>query len=186
MVRMAEIDTRALYTLLIAIVALERLLELIISRRNVRRLFRRGAAEVGSGHYPWMVVVHTSFLVACPLEVFLLHRPFIPQLAASMTVLLAATMALRYWVVASLGGRWTTRIIVLPAAPLVQSGPYRWMRHPNYLAVVLELLALPLIHAAWLTAVLFTTLNALLLSVRIRAENKALQGSLLEATDERE
>jgi len=169
-------DTRLLYLLLVGLVALERGVELIRSRRNARRLRRGGAVEVGTGHYRWMVLLHAAFLAACPLEVWLLRRPFIPPLALAMILLLGATMALRYWAVASLGPRWTTRVFVLPGAPLVRSGPYRWMRHPNYLAVVLELLALPLIHSAWLTAGLFGLLNAVVLRERIRVEDEALRG----------
>jgi len=171
------VDTRLLYVLLVALVATERVVELALSRRNVRRLLRLGGIEAGAGHYPWMVFMHAAFLAACPLEVLVLRRPFVPALAAAMTFLLATTMALRYWVVASLAGRWSTRVIVLPGARLVRSGPYRWMRHPNYVAVVLELLALPLIHGAWLTAASFSGLNALVLLVRIRVENAALAGA---------
>jgi methyltransferase len=174
-VTLAGVDTRLLYVLLVALVGLERVFELFVSRRNARRLLDRGAIESGAGHYHWMVLLHIGFLAACPLEVWLLRRAFIPWLAVSMTVILAATMALRYWVVISLEGRWNTRVIVLPGAPRVDRGPYRWMRHPNYAAVVLELIALPLIHTAWLSAALFTLLNVLVLRVRIRVEDEALQ-----------
>jgi methyltransferase len=167
-------DTRLFYLLLVALVGLERVVELVISRRNARRLLARGAVEFGAGHYRWMVLLHTAFLAACPLEVWLLRRPFLPVLAGSMTLLLVATMALRYWVVVSLEGRWNTRVIVLPGAPLVRTGPFRWLRHPNYAAVVLELIALPLIHSAWLSAALFGLLNALVLRARIRVEDEAL------------
>jgi len=169
------VDTRLLYVLLVALVATERVVELGLSRRNVRRLLRLGGVEAGAGHYPWMVLLHAAFLAACPLEVWLLRRPFLPALAGPMTLLLTATMALRYWVVASLKGRWNTRVIVLPGVPPVRTGPYRWMRHPNYAAVVLELIALPLVHTAWLTAVLFTVLNAMVLRARIRVEDRALR-----------
>jgi methyltransferase len=172
---LAALDTRWLYLLLVALVGLERVVELVISRRNVRRLLERGAVETGAGHYRWMVLLHSAFLACCPLEVWLLRRPFLPVLAAVMTLLLAATMFLRYWVVVSLEGRWNTRVIVLPGLPPVRSGPYRWMRHPNYAAVVLELIALPLIHTAWLTAALFTLMNWWLLRVRIRVEDEALR-----------
>ena len=168
-------NTKLLYTGLVGLVALERCFELIVSRRNVRQLKARGAIESGAGHYPVMVALHTAFLVACPVEVWLLDRPWIPALAAPMLVLLAATMALRYWVIATLGGRWNTRVLCLEGAAPVRHGPYRWMRHPNYLAVVLELLALPLIHTAWLTAALFGLANAALLRVRITVEDAALE-----------
>jgi len=115
-----------------------------------------------------------AFLVACPLEVFLLDRPFRPWLGASMLVLLGATMALRYWVVATLGVRWNPRIVVAPGWTPETGGPYRWMRHPNYLAVVLELAALPLVHGAWITASTAGISNAVILAIRIRAEEAAL------------
>lgn len=172
---LAGVDTRLFYVLLVALVGLERVCELFVSRRNARRLLERGAVETGAAHYRWMVLLHTTFLAACPLEVWLLRRPFLPALAVSMTLLLAATMTLRYWVVVSLKGRWNTRVIVLPGQPLVAGGPFRWIRHPNYAAVVLELIALPLIHTAWLSATLFTLLNALLLRVRVRVEDEALR-----------
>ncbi len=167
-------NTTQLYLGLILLVAAERLLELWISRRNARRLLLRGAVEEGASHYPVMVLVHTSFLVACPLEVFLLDRPFIPALGYPALALVAATMALRYWVIATLGERWNTRVICLPAKPLVIAGPFRYIKHPNYVAVVLELLALPLVHTAWITAVLFGIANALVLRTRIRVEDAAL------------
>lgn len=170
------LDTVTLYVLLVVLVAAERGVELVISRRNVRRLLDRGAFEIGTADYRWMVLLHVSFLLACPVEVLVLDRPLIPPLAVAMTVLLAGTMGLRYWVIATLGERWTTRVICLPGAPLVDGGPYRWMAHPNYLAVVLELAALPLIHTAWLTAVVFGVLNALVLRKRIRTENGAIRG----------
>ena len=152
-------DTRVLYTLLIGLVIAERLVELVISNRNTRELKSRGALEVGAGHYPVMVVMHTLFLVCAPLEVWLLSRPFIPPLALAMIFVLIAAMSLRYWVISTLQGRWTTRIICLPGAPLVATGPYRYLRHPNYLAVVAETFALPMVHTAWMTAIVFTILQ---------------------------
>ena len=167
--------SRALYALLVAAVGLERLFELWLTRRNLGRSRRRGGVEAGRGHYPAMVLLHVLFLAACPAEVFLLERPFRPALAAAMLVLLGGSMALRYWAIATLGERWTTRVVVEPGAPAVATGPYRIVRHPNYLAVVVEGLALPLVHGAWLTAAGFTLGNALLLAVRIRVEEAALE-----------
>jgi methyltransferase len=167
-------DTRLLYTVLVALVAAGRLVELRIAERNRGRLLARGGVEAAPGHYPWMVLLHTAFLLACPLEVWLLHRPFLPALAAPMLGLVILATALRSWVIRTLEGRWTTRIVVLPGVPPVLGGPYRRLRHPNYLAVCTEIAALPLVHTAWLTAVTFSLLNALLLRVRIRAEEKAL------------
>jgi methyltransferase len=163
-----------LYTILIALVAAGRIVELRIAERNRRRLLARGGVEAAPGHYRFMVLLHAAFLAACPLEVWLLRRPFLPLLAAPMLVLAAAATALRYWVIRTLNGRWTTRIIVLPGVPPVVGGPYRWIRHPNYLAVCTEIAALPLVHTAWLTAIVFTVLNAVLLRVRIGAEERAL------------
>lgn len=168
------LDTRVLYTILIGLVAAGRLFELRIAGRNYRALLARGGVEVGAEHYRWMVLLHTAFLIACPLEVWLLGRPFIPALAAVMLLLASLAAALRWWVIATLHGRWTTRIVCLPGVAPVTDGPYRWLRHPNYLAVIVEMFALPLIHTAWLTAVLFSALNAVILRVRIRAEETAL------------
>jgi methyltransferase len=170
-------DTRLLDTLLVAAVAAGRLVELRIAERHRRSLLARGGVEAGAGHYPWMVALHTAFLIACPLEVWLLDRPFVPGLAAVMLALLVLAVALRWWVIATLGERWTTRILLLPGAAPVTGGPYRVLRHPNYLAVVTEIAALPLVHTAWLTALLFSALNAWLLRVRIRAEEAALAGT---------
>jgi methyltransferase len=175
-------DTRVLYTLLVALVALGRLFELRVAARNRRRLLARGGVEVAPGHYPWMVALHTALLVSCPLEVWFLSRPFLPLLAGAMLFLLVAAAALRWWVIATLDGRWTTRIVVLPGVPPVTGGPYRFLRHPNYLAVILEIFSLPMIHTAWLTAIVFTLANAMLLRVRIRMEEAALsQASGYEA-----
>lgn len=167
-------DSRLLYLGLVALVAAERLVELVISRRHARRLAARGGFEVGGEHFPAMAALHGGLLVAAPLEVFLLGRPLVPLLAAAMLVLVGATMVLRYWVVASLGDRWTVRVWVVPGEPPVDRGPYRWLRHPNYLAVVLEVAALPLVHTAWGTAVVFSLANALVLRTRIRVEEEAL------------
>ena len=109
------------------------------------------------GHYRWMVLLHTAFLVCCPLEVWLLGRPFLPWLGIPMLLLLVVlATGLRYWVITTLDGRWTTRIVVLPGASPVTGGPYRFLRHPNYLAVITEIFALPLVHTAWITAIVFS------------------------------
>jgi methyltransferase len=170
-------DTRVLYTVFVGLAAAARLSELRLSSRNRKRLLARGAVEVGAGHYPWMVLLHAAWLVACPLEVWLLGRPFLPVLAAFSLMAFLGSMALRYWVISTLGGvdgRWTTRILVLPGSEPITAGPYRFTRHPNYLAVIVEIASLPLIHTSWWTAVGFTFANALLLRVRIRAEERAL------------
>ena len=164
----------ALFTLLILAVAAERLFEVALSERNRRRAIARGGVESGQGHYPFMVLVHTLLLLAAPLEVFLLERTLERPLAIAMLLLVAGTMTLRYWAIASLGDRWNTRIVVEPGVPAVATGPYRFLRHPNYLAVTVEVAALPLVHSAWLTALVFSVLNAWLLRVRIAAEERAL------------
>ena len=168
------INSRWLYLGFVALVALERLLEVRISRRHAARLRARGGFEAGCDHYPRMVALHAGLLAAAPLEVLLLGRPFVPALAAATMALVAATMALRYWVIAALGDRWTTRIFVVPGEAAVRRGPYRLLRHPNYLAVAVEVAALPLIHTAWASAAVFSFANVLLLRTRIRVEDGVL------------
>ena len=170
-------DSRVLYTLLVAAVAAERIGELVVSRLHERWLRARGAMEAGARHYPLMIALHTGFLVACVAEVWLLGRPFLPRLGWPMLALVGGTMALRWWVVATLRGRWTTRVLVLPGEPLVDRGPFRFLRHPNYLAVAVELAALPLVHTAWWTAVGFGGANLVLLAHRIRVEEAALSAA---------
>jgi methyltransferase len=173
----AGLDTRVLYAGLVAVVAVQRLAELRLSARHRRLLLARGGVEHGAGHYPWMVLLHAAFLPACVLEVWLLGRPLLPWLAVTCGGALAVALALRLWAIAALGERWSTRVIVVSGAPLVSAGPYRFLRHPNYLAVVLEIAALPLLHTAWLTALLFSAANAVLLAVRVRVEENALAGA---------
>ncbi|MFE2825804.1 isoprenylcysteine carboxyl methyltransferase family protein [Streptomyces sp. NPDC059271] len=171
------------YGLLVAVVAAERVAELVVARRNERWSVARGATVAGQGHYPAMVALHTGLLAGCLAEVWLAGRPFVPALAWPMLAVLAAAQGLRWWCIRSLGPRWNTRVIVVPGLPLVAKGPYRWrrLRHPNYVAVVAEGVALPLVHTAWLTAVVFTVLNAVLLRVRIRCENRALASATAPA-----
>ena len=162
------------YVLLIAVVAGERLAELVIARRNLAWSLERGGVEVGAGHYPVMVVLHTGFLLGCLAEVILLDRPFLPALGWSMLAIVVAAQVLRWWCITTLGPRWNTRVVVIPGAPRVNGGPYRLFSHPNYVAVVAEGIALPLVHTAWITALVFTVLNAALLTRRITTENAAL------------
>lgn len=176
------IDTRVLYSLLLGAVVLERLVELAITQRNRAWALAQGGLEIGEGHYPWMVALHTLLLIACPAEVWLLDRPFVPGLALVMSLLLVLTMALRYWAIATLGKRWTTRVVCVPGLPVITGGPYRFLRHPNYLAVVIEVLVLPLVHTAWLTALLFSIGNLFVLRTRIAVE----EGALDEHNDYRE
>ena len=166
--------TLAAFTVLVALVGLERVAELVVSVRNAAWSKERGGLETGRGHYPVMVVLHTGLLVGALVEAWV-RRPDVPPLLAwSMLALVLASQALRWWCIATLGRRWNTRVIVVPGLPPVTGGPYRWLRHPNYVAVVVEGVALPLVHAAWITALAFTLLNAALLAVRIRAEDAAL------------
>ncbi|MFJ6505999.1 isoprenylcysteine carboxyl methyltransferase family protein [Streptomyces sp. NPDC091879] len=171
------------YGLLVAVVAAERVAELVVARRNERWSVARGATVAGQGHYPAMVALHTGLLAGCLAEVWLAGRPFVPALAWPMLAVLAAAQGLRWWCIRSLGPRWNTRVIVVPGLPLVAKDPYRWrrLRHPNYVAVVAEGVALPLVHTAWVTAVVFTVLNAVLLRVRIRCENRALASATAPA-----
>ncbi|WP_232847729.1 isoprenylcysteine carboxyl methyltransferase family protein [Occultella kanbiaonis] len=167
-----------LFVVVVAATALERLLELVVSARHASWAFGRGGVESGRGHFPAMVALHTGLLIACVAEVWFADRPFLPALGWTALVAVLASQALRWWCIATLGERWNTRIIVVPGLPLVVVGPYRWLRHPNYVAVVVEGLALPLIHTAWVTAAVFTVLNALLLlGFRIPAEERALAGA---------
>ncbi len=162
------------YQLLILAVAVERLIELVVSKRHAAWALARGGREFGRSHYPFMVAVHTGLLIGCLVEVAALDRPFIPWLGWTMFAVVLACQALRWWCVATLGKRWNTLVIVVPGLPLVHGGPYRWLKHPNYVAVVLEGIALPLVHSAWITAAAFTLLNAAVLAIRIRVENTAL------------
>ena len=162
------------FTVLVAVVGLERVAELVVSTRNARWSMERGGVEHGLGHFPFMVVLHTALLVGALAEAWI-RQPEVPSLLAwSMLALVVASQALRWWCITTLGRRWNTRVIVVPGMPPVRSGPYRLLRHPNYVAVVVEGVALPLVHAAWITAVAFTVLNAALLAVRIRVEGAAL------------
>lgn len=174
-----------LYFAFLSLLAGERLVELAISRRNARRAFAAGAVEIGQGHFRVMALVHTAFLFACAAEVLIAHRAFhVPFGFVALFVALVA-QALRYWAISTLGERWNVRIIVLPHAAPVTAGPYRFIRHPNYVAVILEMAAVPLIHGAWVTALLFSIANALLLRVRIRAEEAALGGAWAQAFEGR-
>jgi len=157
-----------LATIILALVTLQRLAELALARRNTATLIARGAIEVGAGHYPLIVVLHAAWLAA--LWVFGRNQ----QVNFAALAVFVVLQGLRLWIVASLGPRWTTRIIVLPGAPLVSSGPYRFLSHPNYAVVAAEIAVLPLaLHLPWV-ALMFTILNAAALAIRIRVEAQAL------------
>jgi methyltransferase len=168
------VESLVAFTILVALVGVERLAELVVSVRNAAWSRERGGVETGQGHYPFMVVLHTGLLVGALVEAWVRRPDVPPWLAWSMTLVVLASQALRWWCIATLGRRWNTRVIVVPGMPPVHGGPYRWLRHPNYVAVVVEGAALPLVHAAWVTALVFTVLNAALLAVRIRVEDQAL------------
>ena len=156
---------------ILALVTAQRLAELIVARRHTRALLARGAYEVGAGHYPLIVAVHVAWLAA--LWWLAPGRPVLWLLIGLFVLLQGA----RLWVLATLGERWTTRIIVLPGAPLVARGPFRFVRHPNYWIVAAEIALLPLAFGLWSVALIFSLLNAAVLTVRIRAEEKALESS---------
>jgi methyltransferase len=163
------------YLLLILAVGVERIAELIVARRNLARSLARGGHEVGFAQYPFMVALHAGLLAGAVAEVWFGDRPFLPWLGWPMLAVVVAAQGLRWWCIRTLDSQWNTRIVVVPGAPRITSGPYRWLRHPNYVAVVAEGVALPLVHTAWITALTFTVLNAALLTVRIRVEDAALR-----------
>ncbi len=161
------------YVLLIAAVGIERLVELVVSKRNWAWSRKRGGTEFGAGHYPVMVVLHVGLLAGCLIEVIALHRPFVPSLGWPMLVVVLAAQVLRWWCITTLGHQWNTRVIVVPGAPRVTGGPYRLILHPttslsrrgNRSAAGAS---------AWITALVFTVLNAALLRTRLKVENNAL------------
>jgi methyltransferase len=169
------VSSESLFLVLVLAVVAERVVELVVSERNRQWSLAAGGVESGAGHYPAMVALHTGLLVGAVAEVFLADRPFLPWLGWPMLALVLAAQGLRWWCIAVLGRQWCTRIVVVPGLAAVGTGPYRWLRHPNYLAVVVEGVALPLVHDAWVTAAVFTAANAVLLRTRVAAEERALQ-----------
>ena len=154
---------------ILGFVTAQRLIELPIARANTARLLAAGGREVAPGHYPLIVAMHAAWLIS--LWWFALGQP----IHIALLILFGFVELARVWVLRSLGNRWTTRIIVVPGEQLVARGPYRFVSHPNYLVVAAELLILPLVFGLWQIALLFTLLNAMILTVRIRAENRALE-----------
>ncbi|OAB87051.1 hypothetical protein AWH69_11785 [Janibacter melonis] len=167
-------STTAYYGL-VAAVGVERLVELVVDRRNRRWAAEQGGVETGVGHYPAMVALHTGLLAGCVLEVSRARRPFVPAVGWPAVAGVVAAQGLRWWCIRTLGRQWSTRIVVIPGAQRVTSGPYRVIPHPNYVAVATEGVALPLAHSAGVTATVFTVLNAVLLRHRIRLEDEALR-----------
>jgi methyltransferase len=162
------------YSLLIGVVAVERLAEVGVAPCNRAYSLVHGGVEFGTRHYPAMVMLHTGLLAGCLVEPIALHRPFIPSLGWPMLTIVLAAQVLRWWCIATLNHQWNTRVIVIPGAPRITGGPYRFVPHPNYVAVIAEGIALPLVHTGWITACMFTILNGWLLRTRIKVENAAL------------
>ncbi|MGP3637787.1 isoprenylcysteine carboxyl methyltransferase family protein [Streptomyces sp. 24-1644] len=162
-------------SLLLSAVVSERLTELWLSRRHARWARSLGGLEFGQRHFPFMVAAHVGLFLGIVTETALLHRHFVPALGGPALCLQALVHAGRWWCVRSLGPHWNTRVIVIPGRPLIRKGPYRWLRHPNYLVVAIEGVTLPLVFNAWITALLFTAANATVLTVRLRTENAALR-----------
>ena len=164
----------AAYISLLVLVGIERLVELRVSRRNQRRMAEQGVRKIVEPHFPWLVAFHTVVLVSAGLEVLLLRRPLIPVLAISMTALFILSNLLRWWVIRLLADLWNVQIMESSRIRIVTTGPYRWIRHPNYVGVVVEVFSLPLIHTAWITATLGTVLYMDILRRRVRMEDSVL------------
>ncbi|WP_349775485.1 isoprenylcysteine carboxyl methyltransferase family protein [Shouchella hunanensis] len=158
---------------MISVIIAQRLIEVVVAKRNERWMKRNGGIEVGKTHYHWMVALHVSFFIALLLEVTFTTPSFTSISVVALLIVIIA-QCIRIWALTSLGRYWNTKIIVLPDAPAVEKGPYRFLRHPNYVVVMTEIAFVPLIFQAYWTAILFTVLNAWMLSVRIRVEEKAL------------
>ena len=167
----------AAYVALLVLVGLERLFELRISRRNQQKLEKQGVRKIAEPHFRWMVLTHGGVLACAAAEVVLLHRPLIPLLAMSMAALFIFANALRWWVIRTLAGHWNVEVMASSRVGVVTSGPYRWVRHPNYVAVVMEILSLPMIHTAWITAVAGTLGDLEILRRRIKVEDGFLMSN---------
>jgi methyltransferase len=166
--------SRIAYIVLLVAVGLGRFIELNISRRNQKNLVARGAARVSEPHFQWMVAIHTIVLIGAGSEVIFLHRPFIPALAIPMTILFLLANALRWWVIRTLRSHWNVQIVDSARLGVVSEGPYRWVRHPNYAAVFVELIALPLIYTAWISAIVAAVGNGWVLHSRLAVEDPML------------
>ena len=162
------------YLTLLAMVGIGRLAELRISRRNQRQLEKQGVRKVSEPHFRWMVLLHGGVLAGAAVEVTMLHRPLIPALAIPMAVLFVLANMLRWWVVGTLAEHWNVEVMASSRVGVVTSGPYRWVRHPNYVAVVIELFALPMMHTAWITALAGTAANLEILRRRLGVEDGVL------------
>ncbi len=166
-----------LYLALLAAVGLLRLVELRISRRHQECMLASGAVRVPEPHFKWMVAVHTGVLVGAAAEVVLLKRPFLPLLGGLMLALFVASNLVRLWVVRTLGDLWNVQVMDSTQLGVVTTGPFRFVRHPNYTGVILEMISLPLIHTAWVTAVVTSLAHSFALSMRVRAEESVLMAN---------
>ena len=166
-----------LYLALLAAVGALRLVELRISRRHQVLMMTQGAVRVPEPHFKWIVVAHTGVLIGAALEVVLLRRPFLPLLGATMLVLFLASNLMRFWVVRTLGKLWSVQVMDSTRIGVVTAGPFRFVRHPNYTGVILEMISLPLIHTAWITALVTSLGYSIALSQRLRAEESVLMAN---------
>lgn len=166
------------FFVIVLLVIIQRIVEVIIAKRNEKKMLEKGAYEVGSTHYPFMIALHVGFFLSLIIEVLIFERPISPIFPILFTLFLGV-QALRIWCLSSLGQFWNTKIIILPGANVVKKGPYLFFRHPNYVVVCSEILLLPLMFQAYFTSICFTLLNIWMLSVRIPTEEKAL----VEATN---
>ncbi|MEG7377767.1 isoprenylcysteine carboxyl methyltransferase family protein [Bacillus subtilis] len=163
-----------MFWLLIAILIAQRAAEMAVARQNEQKVKKQGAIEFGESHYPYIIIMHILFFLSLTAEVLLMNKqPSSWWIGIAVAIL--SVQAVRYWALCSLGAYWNTKILVVPGAELVKKGPYKWMKHPNYTVVILEILLIPLLYQAYVTMCLFSIVNAVLLTVRIRAEDKALE-----------
>lgn len=167
----------AAYIALLVLVGIGRLSEVAVSRRHQRKMKEQGVQKIVEPHYPWLVLFHAVILVSAGAEVLFLHRPLIPALAIPMLVLFILSNALRYWVIFLLGGLWNIQIMDSSRLGIITSGPYRWVRHPNYTGVVMEVFSLPLIHTAWITAIIGTLGYFEILRRRLKIEDRVLMAN---------
>lgn len=162
------------YLALLLVVALLRLYELQISRRHQREMLALGASKVGDPRFRWMVLLHTSILLGAAVEVVFLHRPFYPLFAAVCLAVFVGANVIRWWVIRTMGEHWNVQVMNSTGMGVITSGPFQYVRHPNYAAVFVEMLALPLIHSAWITAALGTVAHIAVLSERLAIEERVL------------
>ncbi|MBY4604294.1 MULTISPECIES: isoprenylcysteine carboxyl methyltransferase family protein [Bacillus] len=163
-----------MFWFLIVILITQRVAEMAVARQNEQKVKKQGAIEFGESHYPYIIIMHILFFLSLIAEVLLMNKqPSSWWIGIAAAIL--CVQAVRYWALCSLGAYWNTKILVVPGAELVKKGPYKWIKHPNYTVVILEILLIPLLYQAYVTMCLFSLVNAVLLTVRIRTEDKALE-----------